>query len=93
MKIISLLALWVLCQIASLLVAVRFLVAIFFNQSEAWNIALGYDRLGNAAANDYEVETISHRAALARNNKKLWGCVLCKFLNVFQKDHCDKALT
>lgn len=37
-------------------------------------------------------ETISSRAAKARNKDKAWGCVLCKFLDYLQKDHCKNSL-
>ena len=37
-------------------------------------------------------ETISSRAAKAKNAGKAWGCVLCKFLDLFQKGHCDQSL-
>lgn len=37
-------------------------------------------------------ETISQRAAKARNAGQEWGCVLCKWLDKVSKGHCDKAL-
>jgi len=37
-------------------------------------------------------ETISSRAGKAMKEGKAWGCVLCKFLNLFQKDHCLKSI-
>ena len=37
-------------------------------------------------------ETISSRSEKARNKGKAWGCVMCKFLNIFQKEHCNKSL-
>ena len=91
-QFVKLAALWLVCQIVALVVALRCAWAVLTNPDEAWNILLAYDRLGNACANDQEVETMSRRAALARNEGKKWGCVMCKFLNWFQKDHCDKAL-
>jgi len=38
-------------------------------------------------------ETISERAAKARNAGRTWGCVLCRFLNWINPGHCDNALT
>jgi hypothetical protein len=42
-------------------------------------------------------ETVSERAARARNKGVKWGCVLCKVLDwVFtpvKHNHCDKSLT
>lgn len=56
------------------------------------NIALGIDETGNAIAGGDGHETISSRAAKAERDGKKWGCILCKFLNLFQKDHCKIAL-
>lgn len=38
-------------------------------------------------------ETVSERAAKARNAGVRWGCVLCKWLDDIQPGHCDNALT
>lgn len=38
-------------------------------------------------------ETISERAAKARNAGREWGCVLCRFLNRVNPGHCDNALS
>lgn len=38
-------------------------------------------------------ETISERAAKARNNGREWGCILCRFLDWVSPGHCDDALT
>jgi len=37
-------------------------------------------------------ETLSCRAAKARNNQRKWGCVLCKILDSINTNHCDTAL-
>lgn len=37
-------------------------------------------------------ETISERAAKARNAGRRWGCVLCGLLNRINPGHCDRAL-
>jgi len=37
-------------------------------------------------------ETMSSRAASARNHGHLWGCWLCKFLDFIDSDHCNEAL-
>lgn len=58
-----------------------------------YNFGVGLDEFGNAVTGGDPGETISSRAAKARNNGRAWGCVLCKFLNVFQKDHCTEALS
>lgn len=56
------------------------------------NIGLGVDETGNALVGGDGHETISSRAAKAQRAGKVWGCVLCRFLNLFQKNHCEKAL-
>ena len=55
-------------------------------------IAVGFDQLVNVAANGHEDETISSRAGKAAREGKRWGCVLCRLLNVFDNDHCQKTI-
>lgn len=38
------------------------------------------------------LETMSSRAGKAQNEGKRWGCILCRFLNLFQRDHCQKSI-
>lgn len=38
-------------------------------------------------------ETISERAAKARNSGLRWGCILCRLLDKVNPGHCDLALT
>lgn len=56
------------------------------------NLLVTLDCLGNAIAFGDPDETISSRSAKAQEAGVLWGCLLCKFLNWFQKDHCGKAI-
>jgi hypothetical protein len=56
-----------------------------------WLILL--DQALNTLAAGSPNETISERAAKARNKGKRWGCVLCRFLNWINSGHCDNALT
>lgn len=56
-----------------------------------WLILL--DQALNTLAAGSPNETISERAAKARNKGKRWGCVLCRFLNWINPGHCDNALT
>lgn len=56
-----------------------------------WLILL--DQAGNTLTGGSPNETISERAAKARNEGKEWGCVLCKALNWINPGHCDNALT
>ena len=55
-------------------------------------VALGLDTFANTVLGGLPSDTISYRAALARNKGERWGCLLCSFLNLFQQDHCDKAI-
>lgn len=50
------------------------------------------DCLANALTGGDPRETISSRAGKALANGRRWACVLCRFLNVFQKDHCIKSV-
>jgi len=37
-------------------------------------------------------QTLSNRAARARDAHKAWGCVLCRLLDAINTNHCDEAL-
>lgn len=62
------------------------------NGTRAHDIALGFDRLGNSATGGNGQETISSRAGRLMSEKRGWACVLCKFLDMIQKDHCKKSI-
>ena len=57
-----------------------------------WNILISLDQFGNAVTGGDPDETISSRAGKAMRDGKVWGCVLCKFLNLFENDHCAKSI-
>lgn len=57
-----------------------------------WGVLIGIDQLGNALLKGHPDETISSRAAKAKIKGKKWGCVLCRFLDVLDKDHCEKSI-
>ena len=78
-------------MLAPVVALVRYLWCIAANPARAWRIAIGYDQLANVAANGSEDETISSRAARARDKGSRWGCVLCKLLDALEKDHCTKS--
>jgi hypothetical protein len=54
------------------------------------NILILIDETANTLTGGSPNETISERAAKARNAGKRWGCILCRLL---PKGHCDNALT
>lgn len=57
-----------------------------------WNLLISLDQFLNALTLGDPDETISSRAGKAMQEGKRWGCVLCRVLDVFQKDHCLKSL-
>jgi len=87
----SLLLIFLLCQVASAVSALWMLVAILVGSDRAWRLAISYDQLANTATGGSEDETISSRANRARLEGRRWGCVLCKLLDKFEKDHCPKS--
>lgn len=56
------------------------------------NLLVMLDEIGNTLTLGSPDETISSRAAKARNEGHWWGCWLCRFLDWVQKGHCDKSL-
>lgn len=86
-----LLALWILCQILSVLLTPYMVIAILAGTQRAKRIVLAYDQLGNAVTGGSENETISSRAYRGTlEGVKTW-CILCRFLNWIDTDHCKKA--
>jgi hypothetical protein len=57
------------------------------------NLLILLDQAGNTLTGGSPNETISERAAKARNEGKEWGCGLCRILNWINPGHCDNALT
>lgn len=92
MKRPGLLALYPLLVVGLVYTALRYLAAIIGNPDKALHIALMIDETANVDANGRVNETISARAANARNAHKHWGRILCRILGWIQPGHCDKAL-
>lgn len=57
-----------------------------------WNILVAIDQFWNTVLGGDPDETISSRAGKAAREGKRWGCILCRFLNVFEKDHCKLSI-
>lgn len=91
MRILVLLAVWALSHAVHLLASTWLLIGALTGRNRAWEIALGYDHLGNAVTGGNPRETISARAYRAMLERRTWGCVLCRLLNYLQTDHCRKA--
>jgi hypothetical protein len=56
-----------------------------------WLVLL--DEAANTLFGGSPNETVSERAAKARNADRRWGCLLCRLLNKINPGHCDRALT
>jgi hypothetical protein len=60
-----------------------------------WNLLISIDQLFNTILGGYPDETISSRMGkhIARKEDKCHVCrLICKFLNLFEKDHCKKSI-
>lgn len=57
-----------------------------------YSLGIAIDQFVNALFAGYPDDTVSYRAAKARNKGKRWGCVLCKVLDAIHTDHCHIAL-
>lgn len=56
------------------------------------NIAIALDQLINTIFGGKYNETISKRAAKARNAGNKFGCLLCGLLDRIQPNHCSNSL-
>lgn len=56
------------------------------------NILSALDRLANAITFGSGDETISSRLGKAQAKGSRFACVFCRFLDLFQKDHCVKSV-
>lgn len=71
---------------------IRYIWAAFFDQDRAWVIATAYDRLGNSGVGGNGKKTISRSTGEAQTRGEKWACVLCRFLDWFDPEHCQKSL-
>lgn len=55
------------------------------------NVLFELDEFVSTLTGGQKNETISFRVARAKLNGSKFGCVFCKFLDVFEKDHCQKS--
>ena len=67
----------------------QFAIAKSKAQSEPYwvRVLIGFDIFANVILGGNADETISSRSARAATEGKLWGRVLSRFLNLFQRDH------
>lgn len=90
---VFLLVILLVCCVPTVAVSLTWLAcSIIGGGKRAWRIAIGYDLLANVTLGGNVGETISSRAGrhLARGDR--WACVLCRFLDVFQKNHCQHEI-
>lgn len=57
-----------------------------------WNLLIMLDETANTLTGGDPGETVSSRAGKAMQEGKQWGCVLCRFLDLFQKNHCQLSI-
>ncbi|GAB3358085.1 hypothetical protein GCM10027395_00540 [Giesbergeria sinuosa] len=86
-----LLALIPLFLAADVLWWARYLWSVVFSTYRAWKLAISKDQNANTAFNGSEDETVSSRAARARDQGSRWGCILCRLLDAIDPDHCNKS--
>jgi hypothetical protein len=56
------------------------------------NFAILLDESLNTLTGGDPGETVSSRAGKGLKEGKPWACILCRFLDLFQKDHCLKSI-
>ena len=61
-------------------------------RTRIWAILVAFDKFSNVVLGGDQDQTISSRAAIANQDGKKWGCILCKFLNWLQPNHCPGAV-
>jgi len=56
------------------------------------NLLIALDQFGNALFAGDPDETISSRAGKAARRGRRWGCILCRLLHLFDRNHCEKSI-
>lgn len=95
MKRRLLLFIFLLVGLLGILLATAWMITciLFFPYSQrAWHILIAMDQLANATTGGSEDETISSRAGRLKREGRGWACILCRFLNWLEKDHCEKSI-
>lgn len=57
-----------------------------------WNILVSIDQFINTLLYGNPDETISSRAAKARNAGRWWGCIFCRLIDKLDPNHCDDTI-
>lgn len=51
-----------------------------------------WDQGLNVLTGGDSLETLSSRAGKGQREGKKWACYLCRFLDLFQRDHCARSI-
>lgn len=78
------------CQVAHVIASIWMPLAWLGGHKRFWDIAEGYDLMGNAMTGGAPGEYISTRANRARKEGRRWACVLCNLLDKIDSGHCDR---
>lgn len=90
---LALLTLWFLSMVCAAVSLIWMLTACFFGPARAWNIAKGYDLVGNATLGNWVDEYISSMATKAAFRRRTWWAVLlCRLLESVDPGHCAATL-
>jgi hypothetical protein len=57
-----------------------------------WRVGVGFSVLVNAVFYGPAPETLCGRAARARRDGRVWGCVFCRFVDWLDPGHCGREL-
>lgn len=71
------------------------LVAVLAGSDRAWPVIVANDQAMNAGIAGKpgsEDETVSSHAGKAARKGRVWGCILCRLLDLFDPRHCEKSI-
>ncbi len=88
---VGILFILIVCQLAAIMAIPRAIWALTFSPQKAFDLACGYDLLGNIVTNGQVGDFISARAYRAMQEGREWGCLLCRLLDWIQADHCKNS--
>ncbi len=92
-RTLALIIIWLVCLICAVVSLLWMLTACFLGPNRAWNIAKGYDLVGNATLGNWVDEYISSMATKAAYRRHTWWAVaLCKLLETIDPGHCAATL-
>jgi len=57
-----------------------------------YDLLISMDLFANSATGGKPRETLSSRAGRAMLRGERWGCVFCKVMDLFEKNHCIKNI-